>query len=344
MAKILTRPWDPAEHLKTEEDVAAYLEAACEDGDPDLMANVMDVIQRAHATDLDTRWAGPDGALGVYIREESKKSLESYKSQPNLVYEHANQEEDTARGGYANRQLFELVQNSADALASSDGEYIWIRLTQTHLYCADNGQAVDQNGARSLLFSHLSSKRGTSEIGRFGLGFKSVLGVTDTPEFFSRTGSFRFNKDRSAKFLRFIAPDIERYPVLRLAEPFDPWPDIETDTNLREMAYWATNIVRLPLKPGAHQTIDKQIKKFSAEFLLFVEHVGRLVLQTDQEERARIVTLTHEDDRWTLDDAGNRTRWMLERRLHRLSPDARNDRRSLDDADEVPLFVGGARR
>ena len=337
MAKILTRPWDPAEHLKTEEDVAAYLEAACEDGDPDLMANVMDVIQRAHATDLDTRWAGPDGALGVYIREESKKSLESYKSQPNLVYEHVNQEEDTARGGYANRQLFELVQNSADALASSDGEYIWIRLTQTHLYCADNGQPVDQNGARALLFSHLSSKRGTSEIGRFGLGFKSVLGVTDTPEFFSRTGSFRFNKDRSAKFLRFIAPDIERYPVLRLAEPFDPWPDIETDTNLREMAYWATNIVRLPLKPGAHQTIDKQIKEFSAEFLLFVEHVGRLVLQTDQEGTARIVTLTHEDDRWILDDAGNRTRWMLERRLHRLSPDARNDRRSLDDADEVPL-------
>ena len=103
------------------------------------------------------------------------------------------------------------------------------------------------------------------------------------------------------------------------------------------MSYWATNIVRLPLKPGAHQTIDKQIKEFPAEFLLFVKHVGRLVLQTDQEDTARVVTLIHEDDRWMLDDAGNRTRWMVERRLHKLSPDARNDRRSLDDAVEVPL-------
>lgn len=337
MAKILTRPWDPAEHLKTEEDVAAYLEAACEDGDPDLMANVMDVIQRAGVTNVDARWAGPDGALGAYIREETQKSLESYRSQPNLVSEHANQEEDTSRGGYANRQLFELVQNSADALASSDGEYIWIRLTPTHLYCADNGQPVDQDGVRALLFSHLSSKRGTSEIGRFGLGFKSVLGVTGTPEFFSRTGSFRFDRDRAARLLSAIAPGIERYPVLRLAEPFNPQPDIETDANLCEMAHWATNIVRLPLKTGSHQTVDKQIKEFPAEFLLFVEHVGRLVLQTDQEEKARIVTLTHEDDRWVLDDGGNRTRWMVETRLHNLSPDAKNDRRSLDDADRVRL-------
>ena len=339
MAKTQTLPWDPAEHLETEEDVVAYLEAAYEYDDPNLMADVLDVIKRAMGVaEMAERWAGLDGTIGAYIREESEKSLESYRSQPNNLREDANQEEDTARGGYANRQLFELVQNSADALAESDGEYIWIRLTPTHLYCADNGQPIDQNGARALLFSHLSSKRGTSEIGRFGLGFKSVLGVTDTPEFFSRAGSFRFDRARSANLLSSIAPDIDRYPVLRLAEPIDPWPEIETDSDLREMVYWATNIVRLPLKPGAHQTLDEQIKEFPAEFLLFVEHVGRLVLQTNEQEVARIVTLIHEDGRWILDDAGNKTRWMIERRLHNLSSDAKSDSRSLDDADEVPIW------
>ena len=239
------------------------MEAACEDGDPHLKADVLNVIERAKGVaEVATKWAGPEGAIGAYIREESKKSLESYRSQPNNLREDANQEEDTARGGYADRQLFELVQNSADALTGSDGAYIWIRLTPTHLYCADNGQPIDQNGARALLFSHLSIKRGTSEIGRFGLGFKSVLGVTDTPEFFSRAGSFRFDRDRSAKLLSPIAPEIERYPVLRLAEPIDPWPEIETDPDLREMVYWAGNVVRLPLKPGAHQTLDKQIRAF----------------------------------------------------------------------------------
>ena len=67
-------------------------------------------------------WAGPEGELGAYIAEESAKSLNAYREQPHLVDEHANQEEDTARGGYADRQLFELIQNSADALAgTSDG-------------------------------------------------------------------------------------------------------------------------------------------------------------------------------------------------------------------------------
>ena len=143
---------------------------------------------------------------------ESTKSLESYRTQPNLVAEHANAEEDTARGGYANRQLFELVQNSADALSESAGERILISLTSTHLYCADNGQPINRHGLRALLFSHLSAKRNTAEIGRFGLGFKSVLGVTDTPEFFSKAGSFRFDRHRSAELLRPIAPRLERYP------------------------------------------------------------------------------------------------------------------------------------
>jgi probable addiction module antidote protein len=47
MAKIETRPWDPAEHLETEEDMAAYLEAALEDGDAALIAAALGDIARA---------------------------------------------------------------------------------------------------------------------------------------------------------------------------------------------------------------------------------------------------------------------------------------------------------
>ena len=34
MGKTQTRPWDPAEHIETVEDMAAYLNVALEDGDP----------------------------------------------------------------------------------------------------------------------------------------------------------------------------------------------------------------------------------------------------------------------------------------------------------------------
>ena len=47
MAKRKTRPWDAAEHLKTAEDMAAYLEAALEEGDPALVAAALGDIARA---------------------------------------------------------------------------------------------------------------------------------------------------------------------------------------------------------------------------------------------------------------------------------------------------------
>ena len=282
-------------------------------------------------------WAGPNGEIGAYIREESEKTLEAYRSQPNLVMEHANQEEDTARGGYAKRQLFELVQNGADALSGSNGGRIWIRLTPTHLYCADEGQPIDTDGITALIFSHLSPKRGTSEIGQFGLGFKSVLGVTNSPEFFSRSGSFRFNRTKATQLIQPIAPDAERYPVLRLPEAFDPWPERENDPILHELTGWAANIVRLPLISQAYETLDQQIKDFPAEFLLFVEHVAQLVLQVSEQDDVRIYSLRREQDEFLLDDGTKTTRWMLIKDIHTLSADAKSDRRSLDDTDEVPI-------
>lgn len=39
--------WDTAEHLKTREDVVAYLEAVFEDGDPALITHALGVIARA---------------------------------------------------------------------------------------------------------------------------------------------------------------------------------------------------------------------------------------------------------------------------------------------------------
>src|SRR6185369_4411725 len=47
MTKTTTLPWDPAEHLQTEEDMAAYLEAALEEGDPSLVAAALGDIARA---------------------------------------------------------------------------------------------------------------------------------------------------------------------------------------------------------------------------------------------------------------------------------------------------------
>jgi len=52
MARTRTVPWDAAEHLETEEDMAIYLEAALEENDPTLVAAALEDIARAKGKTL----------------------------------------------------------------------------------------------------------------------------------------------------------------------------------------------------------------------------------------------------------------------------------------------------
>ena len=47
MAKIKTTPWNPAEHIKTPEDVVNYIDAALEDGDPEGIVKTLGWIARS---------------------------------------------------------------------------------------------------------------------------------------------------------------------------------------------------------------------------------------------------------------------------------------------------------
>ena len=47
MTKATTRIWDPAEHLQSDEEMAAYLEAALQEGDTSLFAAALGDIARA---------------------------------------------------------------------------------------------------------------------------------------------------------------------------------------------------------------------------------------------------------------------------------------------------------
>ncbi|MGC9502134.1 addiction module antidote protein [Baaleninema sp.] len=47
MATLKTYPWDAAEHLETQEDIVAYLEAALEDGNPSVVVAALGDIVRS---------------------------------------------------------------------------------------------------------------------------------------------------------------------------------------------------------------------------------------------------------------------------------------------------------
>jgi probable addiction module antidote protein len=56
--RVDTRIWDAAEHLETDEDIAAYLDAALEEGDAALVVAVLGDIARARGMTQLAREAG----------------------------------------------------------------------------------------------------------------------------------------------------------------------------------------------------------------------------------------------------------------------------------------------
>lgn len=210
------------------------------------------------------QWTGTDGPLGVYVEQESRQWLAVYRSQPRAVAEHANIERAVAEGGYGRRQLYELVQNGADAvLEGGTAGRITVVLTDEALYCANEGAPIDRAGVDALLSSHVSAKRGDA-IGRFGLGFKSVLGVSDAPTLYSSSVSFCFDAVRSRREISRIVPGAERYPVLRFAHVLDPCRAAEDDPTLANLMSWATTVVKLPLKPGSGSWLSEDLAAFPA--------------------------------------------------------------------------------
>ncbi len=55
-ARTRSSPWDAADYLATDEDIAAYIEAAFEDGDARLIAAALGNVARAKGT-----WLGDRG-------------------------------------------------------------------------------------------------------------------------------------------------------------------------------------------------------------------------------------------------------------------------------------------
>ncbi len=77
MAKPKTRPYDAAEYLETAEDMAAYLEAALQDGEPAVVVQALGTIARARGMSQIAR----DTGLG---RESLYKAL-SPESNPKFA-------------------------------------------------------------------------------------------------------------------------------------------------------------------------------------------------------------------------------------------------------------------
>lgn len=311
------------------------------------------------------------------IVELSELALATYALNPDRVEEDANGERRIHQGGYGDRQLFELVQNAADELREPghrDGS-IHVVLTEQHLYCANQGSPITEEGAETILRMGVSRKRG-GQIGRFGVGVKSVLSVTRAPQFFGRDGSsFGFDADWSAAEIlkavnegrrkKGLSPlhSVGDTPVLRLARPLDTARERLGDQTLDDMLGWATTVVRLPLLPGVAARLGRDIhqtpgakreegdREFPHLFQLFSHHVGTVVLEDRRllPVARREITVSHHGVSHTIHESrggerGKSERYRVFTRAHEVSDDSRDSagelhqRATIDVSWAVPEY------
>lgn len=245
--------------------------------------------------------AGENSPVAHVVLLQSEACLRSYEANAALIEEHANIETSVREGGYGHRQLYELIQNGADELRSASDGLIHVVLTADTLYCANLGTPITPEGAGTILASHLSRKRG-AEIGRFGLGFKSVLSISDQPQFFSRTGSFGWSASRSQARIRERVSGSGPTPVLRVAHLLDLEQERASDETLNEMMSWATTVVKLPLfKADFADRLARDLRKFPPVFAVFSPHAGRVILEERRDTPyRREITVSGRRDRRSL--------------------------------------------
>ena len=204
--------------------------------------------------------------------------IEAYKHAPGDIKEHYGIEQTVLAGGYGYRQVLELVQNGADAIleANESGDVgsesrIEVLLDGKYLYVANTGAPLTEEGVDALLRSHSSPKRG-NQIGRFGLGFKSLLRLRGKIDLFSKTVVMRFDPDRCRRELRDQF-GVEEAPGLRLAWSLNEAEERLHDQRLEDLS-WATTIVRAEIAGDLDSDIVEhlrgEIQSFPSEFLLFL--------------------------------------------------------------------------
>jgi len=285
----------------------------------------------------ETSWSGwnPDPGLMEEVREQFTRATSSYQANPHLIAEHVGLEDSIRVGGYANRSLLELVQNAADAMSGAGEDVggknpgrveIVLDPDRGTLYCANAGRPFSKSGLIALAQAYLSSKRG-DEIGRFGLGFKSVLSVTDAPQIFSRSVSFEFNSREARAAIADISTETRKYPILRTPTLVDARKHFADDPILGSLADWAVTVVKLP---NVHvenlRRLHKEIENFSSEFLLFVSSVREVKLRVLGEDGLDTSHVSRDLGAGVLKierPDGNGDEWIVQDRMHAPTAAAR---------------------
>jgi hypothetical protein len=249
-----------------------------------------------------------DGLLDK-IRSEN---LGVYRASAQRLKEDVGQESQIAQD-YRGRLIYELLQNADDAMSSvaSETANIAFVLDDNDLWVANSGRPLDGPDVRGLC-GISASRKGQSgyrraSIGHKGMGFKSVLEITDAPEVYSTTISFRFGPADAVRAVKQLIDEgfidtVTRAPVTRFPWPVNGEPELWRRLRARGMR----TAFRFPLL--AKMTTEQRdglataLRHLPVTSLVFLKHLGRVEVDIQNSALSHKSAWTVTRDRVT--DAG----------------------------------------
>ena len=212
------------------------------------------------------------------IKKEIETQIKVYQTDNNRIISDYEKEQETSKE-YNGRQILELLQNADD----EKSEEVLIKLdTQNQILeiCnkGDNCNPFSIKGIKSLMLANFSPKKTEKNrknyIGYKGLGFRAVINWSELITIYSNNLKINFSYEISRLvYKEKTGNDISKIAFLAL-------PKIERIT----YQDWTTKIV-IKYKNEFLDEILKQLNNFKDEVLLFVNHIEKLIIDIDGNQK-----------------------------------------------------------
>jgi hypothetical protein len=219
--------------------------------------------------------------------------------------------EQSIQREYTERCLFELLQNANDAIkdwidlySGEEGKAdrrVRLVLTRNSLLIANTGEPFRENNVRSICRLGETTKSASKHIGHKGIGFKSVLSITETPEIDSDCYAFGFNRSECEKAIQKIVGKewlvdfplpIHRFPFRRRLR----WVPTDERTVIESLfADDYVTVIRLPLLVPWEAVAERMRRDLTPKVLLFLNAIKQLEMAYPSGEDIAYWRQIHQD-------------------------------------------------
>ncbi len=242
-----------------------------------------------------------DRAMTAVVQRVVEQNLDVYRASESRLREDVSQEAQVAND-YRGRLVYELLQNADDAMEfseSRDDRVVFV-VTDDCLWMANSGRSLTDEDVQGLCGLGASSKATAEEskrasIGHKGLGFKSVLEITDAPSVYSRSLSFRLGASEARHHVNGLWDELGRvsptsFPAMRFPKLIEESDDLDRWTSLRDEGL--NTAFRFPFRQDMSSEQRAALVDLLLELplttVLFLKHLESVEVRVDRDERSEV--------------------------------------------------------